>query len=101
MLSLFAFEFAIFSHVLQENIIVCFAYIYSPFTLILKLKMDSLLFLIKKHNNNKTAGYNDKAYIIYEQKRIRWGMAYTTCSIIYGLINYRTFSKHWGIKINR
>ncbi len=22
--------------------------------------MDSLLFLIKKHNNNKTAGYNDK-----------------------------------------
>ncbi len=27
--------------------------------------MDSLLFLIKKHNNNKTTGYNDKlAYII-------------------------------------
>ncbi len=26
----FAFEFAIFSHVLQENLIVCFAYIYSP-----------------------------------------------------------------------
>ncbi len=22
--------------------------------------MDLLLFLIKKHNNNKTAGYNDK-----------------------------------------
>ncbi len=22
--------------------------------------MDSLLFLIKKHNNNKTVGYNDK-----------------------------------------
>ncbi len=64
--------------------------------------MDPLLFIIKKHNNNKTAGYNDKlAYIIYEQKRIRWGMAYTTCSIIYGLINYRTFSKHWGIKINK
>ncbi len=34
------------------------------------------------------------AYIIYEQKRIRWG----TCSIIYGLINYRTFSKHWRKK---
>ncbi len=31
--------------------------------------MDSLLFLIKKHNNNKTADYNDKlAYIIYYQK---------------------------------
>ncbi len=44
--------------------------------------MDSLLFIIKKHNNNKTAGYNDKlAYIIYEQKRRRWGMAYTTCCI--------------------
>ncbi len=28
----FAFEFVIFSHVLQENIFVCFAYIYSPFT---------------------------------------------------------------------
>ncbi len=27
-----AFTFVIFSHVLQENIIVCFAYIYSPFT---------------------------------------------------------------------
>ncbi len=27
--------------------------------------MDSLLFLIKKHNNNKTPGYNDKqAFII-------------------------------------
>ncbi len=34
--------------------------------LISKQKMDSLLFFIKKHNNNKTAGYNDKpAYIIY------------------------------------
>ncbi len=22
-------------------------------------------FLIKKHNNNKTAGYNDIAYIVY------------------------------------
>ncbi len=63
--------------------------------------MDSLLFLIKKHNNHKTAGYNDKAYIIYLQKRIRWGMAYTTCSIIYVLLNYRKFSKHWGIKINK
>ncbi len=79
---------------LQENIIVCFACIYSPFTLRLKQKMDSLLFLIKKHNNNKTAGYNDIAYIIYKQKRIRRGMAYTTCSIINGLINYRTFSRH-------
>ncbi len=28
--------------------------------------MDSLLFLIKKHNNNKTIGYNDKlAYIMF------------------------------------
>ncbi len=46
-------------HTLQEKIIVCFAYIYTPFTR-LKQKMDSLLFLIKKHNNNKTVPYNDK-----------------------------------------
>ncbi len=31
--------------------------------------MDSLLFLIKKHNNNKTVGYNDKlAYITFINK---------------------------------
>ncbi len=40
--------------------------------------MDSLLFLIKKHNN-KTVGYNDKLtnslHNIYQQKRIRRGMA--------------------------
>ncbi len=30
--SFWTFEFAIFSHFLQENIIVCFDYIYSPFT---------------------------------------------------------------------
>ncbi len=35
----------------------------------LKQKMDSLLFLIKKHNNNKTVGYNDKlAYITFINK---------------------------------
>ncbi len=28
----FTFEFAIFSHFTKENMIVCFAYIYSPFT---------------------------------------------------------------------
>ncbi len=31
----------------------------------LKQKMDYFLFLIKKHNNNKTAGYDKLAYIIY------------------------------------
>ncbi len=31
--------------------------------------MDSLLFLIKKHNNNKTVGYNDKlVYITFINK---------------------------------
>ncbi len=31
--------------------------------------MDSLLFLIKKHNNNKTVLYNDKlAYITFTNK---------------------------------
>ncbi len=63
--------------------------------------MDSLLFLVKKHNNNKTAGYNDIAYIIYEQKRIRRGMAYTKCSIIYGLLNFIHFSKDWGLIMNK
>ncbi len=52
----FAFEFGIFSHVLQENIIVCFAYIYLPF----ETKTKDGFFVIKYHNNNKTAGYNDK-----------------------------------------
>ncbi len=48
---------------------VCFAYIYTPFTLRLKQKMYSLVFLIKKHNNNKTVGYNDKlAYITFINK---------------------------------
>ncbi len=42
--------------------------------------MDLLLMLIKKHNKNKTAGYKKNlAYVIYKQKRIIWGMAYTTC----------------------
>ncbi len=31
--------------------------------------MDSLVFLIKKHNNNKKVGYNDKlAYITFINK---------------------------------
>ncbi len=47
------------SHDLQENIIVCFAYLFTFDFLRLKQKMDYLLFLNKKHNNNKTAGYND------------------------------------------
>ncbi len=56
---------------LYEKIkIVCFAYIYTPITFLrLKQKMDSLLFLIKKHNNNKTVRYNDKlAYITFINK---------------------------------
>ncbi len=54
-------------HVLQEKIIVCFAYTLHLYTFHFlrqknKKKMDLLLFLIKKHNNNKTVttGYNDK-----------------------------------------
>ncbi len=56
-------------HASQEKIIVCFAYIYTFHFLRLKQKMDSLLFLIKKHNNNKTVGYNDKlAYMTFINK---------------------------------
>ncbi len=47
------------SHVLQENRIVCFAYLFTFHFLRLKQKMNSLSYLNKKHNNNKTAGYND------------------------------------------
>ncbi len=43
-------------------------YLYTFHFLRLKQKMDSLLFLIKKHNN-KTVCYNDKlAYIIFINK---------------------------------
>ncbi len=56
-------------HVLQEKIIVYFAYLYTFNFLRLKQKMDSLLFLIKKHNNNKTVSYNDKlAHITFINK---------------------------------
>ncbi len=47
-------------HVLQEKIIVCFAYIYTFHFLRLQQNMNSLLFLIKKHNYKKTVGFNDK-----------------------------------------
>ncbi len=48
---------------------VCFAYLYTFHFLRLKQKMDSLIFLIKKHNNNKTVRYNDKlAYITFINK---------------------------------
>ncbi len=46
-----------------------FAYLYTFLFLRLKQKMDSLLLLIKKHNNNKTVCYNDKlAYITFINK---------------------------------
>ncbi len=47
--------------------------------------MDSLLFLIKKYNNNKTVGYNDKlAYITFINKtnKTRHGIGHITCCII-------------------
>ncbi len=48
-------------HTLQENKNCLFClYLYTFHFLRLKQKMDSLLFLIKKHNNNKTVLYNDK-----------------------------------------
>ncbi len=51
-------------HFLQKKIIVCFAYIYSRFkTKTNDWKIDWLLFLIEKHNNNKTAG-NKLTYIM-------------------------------------
>ncbi len=58
------------SHLLQENIIVCFACIYSPFK---TKKMDSLLLLIKKHNN-KTAGYNDSLHLLTKTNKMRLGI---------------------------
>ncbi len=43
----------------KDNCLFCL-YLYTFHFLRLKQKMDSLLFLIKKHNNNKTVRYNDK-----------------------------------------
>ncbi len=52
----------------KDNCLFCL-YLYTFHFLRLKQKMDSLLFLIKKHNNNKTVGYNDKlAYITFINK---------------------------------
>ncbi len=60
-----------YSHLLQENIIVWFDCIYSPFK---TKKMDSLLLLIKKHNN-KTAGYNDSLHhLLTKTNKMRLGI---------------------------
>ncbi len=68
---LFAFTFTFKFTILvsrftsKDNGLFCL-YLYTFHFLRLKQKMDSLLFLIKKHNNNKTVGYNDKlAYITF------------------------------------
>ncbi len=61
---LFAFTFMILvlRFTRNDNCLFCL-YLYT-------LKMDSLLFLIKKHNNNKTVRYNDKlAYITFINKK--------------------------------
>ncbi len=52
----------------NTNCLFCL-YLYTFHFLRLKQKMDSLVFLIKKHNNNKKVGYNDKlAYITFINK---------------------------------
>ncbi len=48
----------------KDNGLFCL-YLYTFHFLRLKQKMDLLLFLIKKHNNNKTVCYNDKLAYIY------------------------------------
>ncbi len=57
---LFSFTFMILvsRFTRKDNCLFCL-YLYTFHFLRLKQKMDSLLFLIKKHNNNKTVGYND------------------------------------------
>ncbi len=55
------FKFVILvSRFTRKYICLLCLYLYTFHFLRLKQKMDSLLFLIKKHNNNKTVGYNDK-----------------------------------------
>ncbi len=56
---LFAFKFMILvsRFTRKDNCLFCL-YLHTFHFLRLKQKMDSLLFLIKKHNNNKTVGYN-------------------------------------------
>ncbi len=66
----FAFTFTILvsRFTRKDNGLFCL-YLYTFHFLRLKQKMDSLVFLIKKHNNNKTVGYNDKlAYITFINK---------------------------------
>ncbi len=54
----FTFKFAILvSHFTRKYNCLFYLYLYTFHFLRLKQKMDSLLFLIKKHNNNKTVGY--------------------------------------------
>ncbi len=61
-ISLFAFTFKftiLVSHFTRKDNGLFCLYLYTFHFLRLKQKMDSLLFLIKKHNNNKTVHYND------------------------------------------
>ncbi len=60
----FHFQILVSRFTRKDNCLFC---LYTFHFLRLKQKMDSLL--IKKHNNNKTVGYNDKlAYITFINK---------------------------------
>ncbi len=88
----FAFEFAfLWSRFTRKYNCLFRLHLFTFHFLRLKQKMDSLLFLIKK-NNHKTAGYDKLACIVLLTKSNK--IAYTTCCIIYELLNYRKFSKH-------
>ncbi len=73
-LDVFTFEFAILSGFTRKYNSVLLTSI--PLSLIkTKKKMDSLLFLIKKHNNNKTVRYIDKlAYKMFITNKIKHGI---------------------------
>ncbi len=101
----FAFEFAILwsSFTRKYNCLFCL-HLFTFHFLRLKQKMDNLLFLIKRHNKNETAGYKWQTglhHLLTKTNKMKHGIGYTTSSSTNGLTNYRTFSKHWGIKINK
>uniref|UniRef100_A0A672MK72 Protein diaphanous homolog 3-like n=1 Tax=Sinocyclocheilus grahami TaxID=75366 RepID=A0A672MK72_SINGR len=82
----------------KGSLSVLLTYLHTFHFLKLKQNMYSLLFLIKKHNNNKTVMINKLTNRLLTKTN---KMANTTCCILYRLINYRTLNavKNYALDI--